>query len=241
MRIAIVTAMAEEILPIYKKLGAVTDETVISGVKIRKLDSGENTVFLATSGIGEIRAALTVQLLADLFDVEAVLNFGFVGALNRELNVGDLVIVKRAVHHQFDIAVVNGVKKGQYDGRDSEFFDLDEDIITRVCAILKQPFPFVTVASGDKFIAANEDKISLRRDFGADICEMEAAGLALACERNNIPLFSMKVVSDKADESAAVSFSEVLEKGMSKYEHAIPKIIQAVASKQGPLPPKKRD
>lgn len=239
MRIAIIAAMTEEALPIYEKLGVITDETIISGVKIRKLETGDNTVYLATSGIGEIRAAMAVQLLVDLFDIEAVLNFGFVGAINPDLNVGDLVIVRRAVHHQFDISLVNSVKKGQYDGRQDEYFYLDENLITKVCAALKEPLPLVTVASGDKFVAQNEDKKNLRAEFGADICEMEAAGLALACERNKIPLFSMKVVSDKADEDAAVSFSFVLEKGLSKYEHVLPKILKAITVNDNSLPPQK--
>lgn len=42
---------------------------------------------------------------------------------------------------------------------------------------------------------------------------MEIAGICLAAERNEIPVFSMKVVSDGADEEATESFGEVLEKG----------------------------
>ena len=81
MRIGIVTAMVEETVPIITKLGGVVAEDNIAGVRIVQIEAGGHTVYLANSGIGEIRAALAVQLLVDLFDIEVVLNFGFVGSL----------------------------------------------------------------------------------------------------------------------------------------------------------------
>ena len=58
MRIAIVTAMAEETLPIFQKLGNVVDQSTIAGVAISKIELDGDTIYLATSGVGEIKAAL---------------------------------------------------------------------------------------------------------------------------------------------------------------------------------------
>ena len=67
---------------------------------------------------------------------------------------------------------------------------------------------------------------------------MEIAGICLAAERNEIPVFSMKVVSDGADEEATESFGEVLEKGLSKYEELLPYVLNALSDlKIAPLPP----
>ena len=240
MRIAIITAMAEETTPILEKLGNVVAEDVVSGVKIKQIETGKHTVYLATSGIGEIRAALAVQLLVDLFDVEAVLNFGFVGSLNREIPVGELVLVERAVHHQFDISAVNGVPLGFYDDKDTPYFYPDGTLLEKVQSALPRRLRTVTAASGDKFVADGETKEFLRETFFADICEMEIAGICLAAERNGLPVFSMKVVSDGADESATVSFGEVLEKGLSKYEHLLPYVLDALSDdKKRPDPPAK--
>lgn len=239
MRIAIITAMAEETLPIYEKFGNIVAEDVISGVHIRQIEIEGDTVYLATSGIGEIRAALAVQLLKDLFEVEAVLNFGFVGALNPRLSVSELVIAEKVCHHQFDITAVDGTKIGQYDDRDDVYFMLDRDLIERVRSAIGRPIRLVSVASGDKFIAAKSDKDFLINEFSADICEMELSGLALACERNKLPLFSLKVVSDRADEQATESFAVVLKKGLTKYEQVLPEILRAVSQGSAPLPPVK--
>ena len=106
MRIAIITAMAEETLPIFKKLGNVVAQNTISGVAISQIEYDGDTIYLATSGVGEIKAALAVQLLVDLFDVEAVLNFGFVGAVNKNLDLCELVVPRqRFVAMRTDVTV----------------------------------------------------------------------------------------------------------------------------------------
>lgn len=237
MRIAIITAMAEETLPILKKLGNIVDESTIAGVYVRKIQLQNDTVYLATSGIGEIKAAMTVQLLADLFDVEIVLNFGFVGALNENLNVGDIVIPNKVCHYQFDISKINGTKIGQYGDKDDIYMRLDTSLIDLVKASTKKDFKEVAVASGDKFVSTLEDKHALVKGFGCDICEMELAGLQIACERNSIPILSIKVVSDKADNGATESFNEILNKGLTKYEEILPNVLKAITGGYQPLPP----
>ena len=41
-----------------------------------------------------------------------------------------------------------------------------------------------------------EEKRSLNREFGAQICEMEAAGIVITANRCNIPTVLIKAVSD---------------------------------------------
>ncbi len=240
MKIAIITAMAEETLPIFKKFGNVVAQDTIAGVLIRQIEYGTDTIYLTTSGVGEIKAALAVQLLKDLFEVEAVLNFGFVGALSKGLDVGEIMIADKVCHYQFDVSLVNGTKVGQYSDNVDEFFYLDEVLITAILSAIGKPIKKVAVASGDKFIASFDDKKMLKNDFGCDICEMELAGLAIACERNNIPLASIKVVSDKADEDAGVSFESVLKTGLDKAADILPRVIMAISGNVKPLPPIKK-
>lgn len=153
MRIAIITAMAEETLPIFKKLGNVVAQNTISGVAISQIEYDGDTIYLATSGVGEIKAALAVQLLVDLFDVEAVLNFGFVGALNKNLELCELVVPRRVVHYQFDVTGVDTDRVvGQYSGMSSNYFYLDETLIHNALANIGKQMKLVTVASGDVFV-----------------------------------------------------------------------------------------
>ena len=60
----------------------------------------------------------------------------------------------------------------------------------------------VICASADKFIADPQLKANLNKQFGAHICEMEAAGIVLICNRNNVPCLLIKSVSDSIEGGA---------------------------------------
>ena len=230
MKIGIITAMADETTPLYQKIGKATGEIKVAGVTVFKYEIDGNEIFLVRSGVGEIRAAMTFQLLVDRFGVEIVLNFGFVGSLDNRFDVGDIVLAEKVVHYQFDTSAIDNVPTGQYDGNDSIYFNTDKMLLDKVQNELSKPLPQVVVASGDKFIASRDDKEFLR-SLGAQICEMECAGLVIASLRNEVPLLSIKVISDKADESAEVSFGEVVKKGLTRYEEIFPLVLKAVCSK----------
>ncbi len=228
MKIGIVTAMAEETLPIYKKLGNVIKTERVCGAEISTIELSGNTVYLATSGVGEINAATTVQLLKDLYKVEAILNFGFVGSLNSDIDLGELVIADRVCHYQYDVSVLDNIRVGQYSENEDLYFYLEAELIERVNKALAQPLRKVAVASADAFVASTEKKKQLKEEFGCDICEMELAGLAIACRRNDLPLLSVKVISDKADDGAFVCFEDIVKKGLSRYEEILPAVLNAV-------------
>lgn len=239
MRIGIITAMAEETLPVYQNYGKIEDEGFIAGAKVYHISDGENQIYLANSGVGQLRAGMTAQMLVDVFEVEAILNFGLVASINPSFKIGDLVIVGAAVHYQIDLSAIDNLPPGHYDNRNEMFFRCDSSIINRVQEALPYPLPVVIDASGDKFVAATSEKIRLRECFGVDICEMEAAAIAFACERNGIPFFSLKVISDCADEATPENFTS-LKKRKVGYETLLPTIIRAVTEKKEiPLPPSK--
>ena len=229
MRIGIITAMYEEMLPIYKEYGKnmKMEECTISNIKIIKIEDINNKIYLVKSGIGEIRAAIATQVLISHFDVEIILNFGFVGAISNKVRLNDLVILEKAVHYQFDLSAINNIPKGQYNNRHGIYFNLDNELIGKIYEKTLESFKMVTLASGDEFIASKKRKEELNKTFGADICDMELAGIAMVCEMNDVSLASLKIVSDNADQEANQTFEETVEKGMTKYEKYISKIIEA--------------
>ena len=68
-------------------------------------------VVVVQSGIGKVNAGMCTQILADLFQVEAVINTGIAGSLRAEINIGDIVISTDAVQHDMD-ATGFGYKPG---------------------------------------------------------------------------------------------------------------------------------
>ena len=82
----------------------------------------------------------------------------------------------------------------------------------------------VVCASGDKFIAEPEQKIRVHEMFGADICEMEAAGIVLTCNRNQVPCMLVKCVSDGI-EGGFEEFKETMDAAADLCLEVVEKIV----------------
>ena len=54
-------------------------------------------------------------------------------------------------------------------------------------------------ASADKFVADPEAKRELHRKYGASICDMESAAIALTAYRAGVPALLIKTVSDAVE------------------------------------------
>jgi adenosylhomocysteine nucleosidase len=82
------------------------------------------------------------------------------------------------------------------------------------------------IASGDKFFANNAEKESLLRLLPDVLCvEMEGAAVAQVCFEYGIPFVVIRTISDAADESSHIDFSEFVNQVASKFGVAI---IQAL-------------
>ena len=75
-------------------------------------------VVIVRSGVGKVNAALCVQILADLFQVTAIINTGVAGSLNAALDIGDILISKDALHHDVD-ATIFGTSLGKFPSWDA--------------------------------------------------------------------------------------------------------------------------
>ena len=84
-------------------------------------------------GVGKVNAAMCVQILCDCFGVTHVINTGIAGSLCAELDIGDLVISKDAMYHDFTCHDLNpNYVVGQVPGLSILRFPADEKLI--VCA-----------------------------------------------------------------------------------------------------------
>ena len=74
------------------------------------------------------------------------------------------------------------------------------------------------VATTDSFIATDEQKKRIIDSFPATlVCDMELGAIAQTCYIKEIPLVSVKLISDNADNSAQESITEVLKTASSVF------------------------
>ena len=93
-KIGIIGAMELEVAELKSKM---TLKNVVdkSGMKFHEGVLNGKDVVIVQCGIGKVNAGICVQLLADLFAVDAVINTGVAGSLRAEINIGDIVVSVR--------------------------------------------------------------------------------------------------------------------------------------------------
>ncbi|MDO4815089.1 MAG: 5'-methylthioadenosine/S-adenosylhomocysteine nucleosidase [Bacillota bacterium] len=223
-KIGIVVAV--EIGAVLSRYGEPCETQKLQGYTVRTYRGDSFDMFVVDSGAGEISAAMSTQLLIDRFGVDMILNFGAVGALTEEMKTSELCVVKSVIHYDFDTTGWLNLKRGQYPGNSSPYLEATPELVRRVLELKPDIIPTVC-ASADKFIDKAEDKIALREAYGADICEMEAAGILLTCLRNDIPCLLIKAVSDSLIGGGA-EFLQELERVSLVCFDVVDKLLQEI-------------
>ncbi len=168
-------------------------------------------VVVVVCGVGKVNAAMCVQILCDCFAVTHIINTGIAGSLCAELDIGDLVISKEAIYHDFTCHALNpAYTVGQVPGLPVRSFPADEAMMEYACAAADQVcaghYRVGTVASGDQFVCQKELKDNIIANTGALCTEMEGAAIAHTAWRNGIPFVVIRAISDKADDSAQMDY-----------------------------------
>lgn len=162
-------------------------------------------------GVGKVNAAMCVQILCNCFAVTHVINTGVAGSLSAELDIGDFVISKDAMYHDFDCHFINpDYPVGQVPGISVRQFPADEELVSAAYAAANDANPghvrIGRVASGDQFVCSKSQKDKIIEDSGALCTEMEGAAIAHTAWRNGIPFVVIRAISDKADDSAQMDY-----------------------------------
>ena len=224
----IIAAMKEEMQEI-KKIMQEIEEIKIKELIFFKGKINNNNVILVEAGIGKVNAARVTQLMIDKFKIEKIINVGSAGSANNELEIGDIVIGKRLVQHDFDITAFGHPKGfitniGQYVESDSELISKMEQTISKLSQN-EFKIKIGTIASGDIFCTEPKMKEKIRTKFNADAIEMEGAAIAQVCKLNEIPFIVIRSISDNPDGKNEITFDQFLEKASKRCAEIINKFL----------------
>ncbi|MCH5270721.1 MAG: 5'-methylthioadenosine/adenosylhomocysteine nucleosidase [Lachnospiraceae bacterium] len=167
-------------------------------------------VVIVRCGIGKVNAALCAQILADVFEVSHIINTGVAGSLNADLDIGDILVSKDALHHDIDVTIF-GYQPGEVPQMGFREFKADQAMIDAAVTSCREVNPDLQVrvgrvVSGDQFISSKEVKQRLITEFQGDCAEMEGASIAHGAYLNGIPFVIIRAISDKADDSAEMDY-----------------------------------
>ena len=223
MKIGIIAAMPEELKLLVEHLEMAEKHQRLGHV-YHTGRIGHHEVVLVESGIGKVMSAMSVAVLANDFEVTAVINTGSAGAVASGLEIGDVVVADRLVYHDVDVTAF-GYDYGQM-ARKPLYYEASRYLVEEMKAVLEknqQVSQVGLIATGDSFIAG-QDKIDQIKERFPDVLavEMEGAAIAQAANSLGLPFMVIRAMSDTASHDANITFDEfILEAGKRSAETLI--------------------
>jgi adenosylhomocysteine nucleosidase len=232
MKLGLMGAMPEEVDGIRAEM-EVTGTQEIAGRAYTLGRWHGVDVVLVFSRCGKVSSASTATTLLQHFGVDALLFVGVAGAVHPDLRIGDIVIASELVQHDMDASGLPIFQRFEIPLLGRARFPAPVDWVARAVAATeaylrddfarefdagtRREFALETprvlaglIASGDQFVSDPARIADLREALPGLLCvEMEGAAVAQVChEHGDRPLLVLRIISDRADHSAAIDFSK---------------------------------
>lgn len=212
-KIGIIVAMDEEREAIVNIMTDIKVEQIYNLRFLKGKIQGKECV-LVKSGIGKVNAARTTQVLIEKFDLQYIINLGAGGSINGMLNIGDVLIGKQVVQHDFDITAF-GHSKGYITGVGDSIIcnrNLINEFEQMIQSIPERSYQIKmgVIATGDIFCTESWMKDKIRAKFNADVVDMECAAIGQVCYLDNVPFIAIRAISDTPNGKNATTFDENL-------------------------------
>ena len=211
MKIGIIAAMPEELVHLTQNLDR-AQEVQVLGNTYYTGTVGKIEVVLVQSGIGKVMSAMSVAVLANNFQVDAVINTGSAGAVAEGIAVGDVVIADKLAYHDVDVTAF-GYAYGQM-AQQPLYFESDKNFVAKIqesLSQLNQKWHLGLIATGDSFVAVNDKIEAIKSHFPEVLAvEMEGAAIAQAAQALGLPFLVIRAMSDNANHEASISFDEFI-------------------------------
>jgi len=207
--IGIIGAMKIEVDALCAAMENKKEET-ISGIAFVSGTLYGRELVVAQSGVGKVFAALCAQTMILRYPIKSLINTGVAGSLSDTLEVNDIAVSTACIQHDMDTSPI-GDPKGMISGINIIEIPSDELLTDSLCATIASlgyAYQRGVILSGDQFIGSVAQKTAIRDAFGGIACDMESAAIAQVCYVNQMPFVALRAISDKADGSAEVSFTD---------------------------------
>lgn len=230
--IGIICALSIEVEGIAQLLENKKEDTFAKMKYISGTINGKDVV-MTECGIGKVNAAMSTQIMIDKYSPDVIINSGIAGSISRELKIGDIVISKDCVQHDFD-GTQMGDPKGLIQYNDETRIDIpvSEEIAQKLfeaCKDLENTNVLLgRIATGDIFVAEKAMRSAIAQEFSALACEMEGGSVAQVCYRNDVPCAILRCISDDFDENQFMDFMQFRIVAADKSITAIKNFLQLV-------------
>ncbi len=192
-----------------------TERTTLGGISFVSGRLRGRRVVCAKCGIGKVFAAMCTEAMILHYAPRVIVNTGVAGTLSPALSIGQVAIARQVVQHDMDTTAF-GDPAGLISGLELVYIPTDPyatETLAAVVAALGVPYLCGTVASGDRFVAAEAEKERIRTfdAYGCPLaCEMEGAAIGQVCHVNGTPYAILRAISDGGNEQAFADYPAFL-------------------------------
>ncbi len=217
--------VAIEMNALKRKFGEPQETIQYRNDTILKYVTSDYELYAIRSGIGEIAASASAELLITKFDVDYLFNFGVVGGLTEEISKHRICVVDKVVHYDFDTSAIDHCEKARYpELYPTVYIPTNKNLLELATKEIPELKP-VICASGDKFVDTADARKVLHDEYNADICEMESAAIVLTANRNGVPCLLIKMVADGIN-GGATEYEKELEHSSDVAMNALADILE---------------
>ena len=125
--IGIIGAMEEEVAGLKARMRDVK-RSERAGMSFYQGQIEGKDCVVVCSGIGKVNAAACAQILSDCYAVDCIMNTGIAGGVQKDINIGDIVLSVDAVQHDFDCTGF-GYPMGKIPRMETSVFRADEKLL----------------------------------------------------------------------------------------------------------------
>lgn len=232
--IAVIAAEEQELAGLEEFLQGARREAGPAGCEFLKGYAEQTQVVAMRCGIGKVNAAVGTQVLIDTCHPQALVNIGAAGALAPGLKIYDIVVSRDTVQHDMDVSGL-GYAPGIIPDQQESYFPADPELVRLAQQAGEAEGLRIhtgRIASGDLFVAGEEQRQRIYREFGAICAEMEGAAVAHTCWRNQVPYVVIRAMSDTAGEDANISYGEFSARAAVQAVSILKRMIQAWGGNQ---------
>ncbi len=198
------------------------------------LDGAE--VIVASCGVGKAMAAMATQHFVDRYAPSRLIFTGIAGSLNRQLEIGDVVVARDSIQYDLD-ARAAGFEIGQIPFTSYREIPCDPDMVSAALSYPAEGFRLVEgrILTGDRFLARVEADAAdlLSEELAGDAVEMEGASVGLVALFNGLPFLLLRTISDKADGSAKADFKKFLPVASERAFRVVLHLLRAISHSAG--------
>ncbi|MCM1363524.1 MAG: 5'-methylthioadenosine/S-adenosylhomocysteine nucleosidase [Faecalibacterium sp.] len=189
-------------------------------------DDKELEIVAVECGVGKVNAAASTAFLIAENHVDWILNAGLSGAISG-VKREDFVAGESYIECDFDLRAIGYDLAIKPDGEEYIHYS-DAKLLSYAKKI--DGMKSGRLGTGDIFLADSEKKQLFKQLFELTAFDMETAAIAAVCKKSDVPMLSVRKISDDADDTAKDDYPEMNNRAEACLTEVMVKIFDEILS-----------